>query len=99
MKAATATGVADESAIAALLETSGTGESLLRNTLEHAPIGIAFANRDGCYRHANHAFCAMLESRPYRPASRRAEARAELLAQAGRQFDAGCARAAYRVTA
>ena len=60
MKAATATGVADESAIAALLEASGTGESLFRNTLEHAPIGIAFANRDGCYRHANHAFCAML---------------------------------------
>ena len=45
------------------------------------------------------AFCAMLESRPYRPATRRAEARAELLAQAGRQFDADCARAAYRVTA
>ena len=60
MKAATATGVADESAIAALLEASGTGESLFRNTLEHAPIGIAFANRDGCYRHANRAFCAML---------------------------------------
>jgi HD-GYP domain-containing protein (c-di-GMP phosphodiesterase class II) len=45
------------------------------------------------------AFCAMLESRPYRPATQRADARRELLAQAGRQFDADCARAAYRVTA
>jgi putative nucleotidyltransferase with HDIG domain len=45
------------------------------------------------------AFCAMLESRPYRPATRRATARAELLAQADRQFDAACAWAAYRVTA
>ena len=60
MKTATATGVADESAITALLQTLGSGESLFRNALEHAPIGIAFANRDGCYRHANHAFCAML---------------------------------------
>ena len=45
------------------------------------------------------AFCAMLESRPYRAPARRAHARAELLAQAGRQFDADCAKAAYRVTA
>jgi PAS domain S-box-containing protein len=60
MKAATATGVADEAAVATLLETSAPGESLFRNTLEHAPVGIAFANRDGSYRHANRAFCAML---------------------------------------
>ena len=60
MKAATATGVAEATTVTALLETPAPGESLFRNTLEHAPIGIAFANRDGCYRHANHAFCAML---------------------------------------
>jgi len=60
MKTATATGVADEAAVAALLETSAPGESLFRNTLEDAPVGIAFANRDGSYRHANRAFCAML---------------------------------------
>jgi PAS domain S-box-containing protein len=60
MKAATATGVADEAAVATLLESGGAGESLFRNTLEHAPVGIAFANRDGSYRHANRAFCAML---------------------------------------
>jgi PAS domain S-box-containing protein len=60
MKAATVTGVADEAAVAALLETPVPGESLFRNTLEHAPVGIAFANRDGSYRHANRTFCAML---------------------------------------
>jgi putative nucleotidyltransferase with HDIG domain len=45
------------------------------------------------------AFCAMLEARPYRAPLRPAAARAELLAEAGRQFDAACAQAAYRVTA
>ena len=35
-------------------------ETLFRNTVEHAPVGIAFANRDGGFRHANLAFCAML---------------------------------------
>jgi HD-GYP domain-containing protein (c-di-GMP phosphodiesterase class II) len=45
------------------------------------------------------AYCAMIEARPYRPPRRPAAARAELLAQAGSQFDAECARAAYRVTA
>src|SRR6185312_9799630 len=35
-------------------------EALFRNTVEHAPIGIAFANRDGSFRHGNRAFCAML---------------------------------------
>jgi PAS domain S-box-containing protein len=35
-------------------------ETLFRNTIENAPIGIAFANRDGGFRHANLAFCAML---------------------------------------
>jgi len=60
MKAATPTGVADEVTVAALLESPAPGESLFRNTLEHAPVGIAFANRDGSYRHGNRAFCAML---------------------------------------
>ncbi len=47
----------------ALLESGGAPahvETLFRNTVEHAPIGIAFANRDGTYRHCNRAFCAML---------------------------------------
>ena len=35
-------------------------ETLFRNTVEHAPVGIAFANRDGTYRHCNRSFCAML---------------------------------------
>jgi putative nucleotidyltransferase with HDIG domain len=44
------------------------------------------------------AFCAMIERRPYRAPRPRAAARAELLEQAGRQFDPVCAGAAYRVT-
>jgi PAS domain S-box-containing protein len=35
-------------------------ETLFRNTVEGAPVGIAFADRDGRYRHCNRAFCAML---------------------------------------
>ncbi|HXO65830.1 MAG TPA: PAS domain S-box protein [Steroidobacteraceae bacterium] len=35
-------------------------ETLFRNTIDNAPIGIGFANRDGGFRHANLAFCAML---------------------------------------
>jgi PAS domain S-box-containing protein len=38
----------------------GTVEALLRNTVEDAPVGIAFAGRDGRYRHCNRAFCALL---------------------------------------
>jgi PAS domain S-box-containing protein len=37
-------------------------ERLFRNTVEHAPVGIAFIDRDGRYRHCNRAFCAMLGS-------------------------------------
>lgn len=37
-----------------------TVETLFRNTVENAPIGIAYANPDGGFRHANLAFCAML---------------------------------------
>jgi PAS domain S-box-containing protein len=35
-------------------------EALLRNAVVQAPIGIAFANRDGSYRYCNPAFCSML---------------------------------------
>src|SRR5580658_8176124 len=35
-------------------------ETLFRNTVEDAPVGIAFADREGRYRHCNRAFCAML---------------------------------------
>ncbi|HVN45383.1 MAG TPA: PAS domain S-box protein [Steroidobacteraceae bacterium] len=59
MKSAT-TEVADLTTVSALLEAHVPGDTLFRNTLEHAPIGIAFANRDGNYRHCNRAFCAML---------------------------------------
>jgi PAS domain S-box-containing protein len=52
-------------------DTAGTGlfrvsgaqrpvETLFRNTVEDAPVGIAFANRDGSFRHGNRAFCALL---------------------------------------
>jgi len=60
MKAAGTKDAEDEAVAAALLETPVLSESLFRNTLEHAPVGIAFANRDGSYRHCNRAFCAML---------------------------------------
>ena len=35
-------------------------ETLFRNSVEGAPVGIAFADREGRYRHCNRAFCAML---------------------------------------
>jgi len=35
-------------------------ETLFRNTLEGAPVGIAFADREGRYRYCNRAFCALL---------------------------------------
>ncbi len=38
----------------------GQVEALFRNTVEHAPVGIAFANPDGGFRHCNRAFCSML---------------------------------------
>jgi len=59
----TAADIAAETAAAALLEGPGgarPADTLFRNTLEHAPVGIAFANRDGSFRHCNRAFCAML---------------------------------------
>jgi len=35
-------------------------DALFRNAVEHAPVGIAFANPDGSFRHCNRAFCSML---------------------------------------
>jgi PAS domain S-box-containing protein len=35
-------------------------DTLFRDTVEDAPVGIAFADREGCYRYCNRAFCAML---------------------------------------
>ncbi|GAC1456091.1 MAG: hypothetical protein PVSMB6_13710 [Steroidobacteraceae bacterium] len=35
-------------------------ETLFRHTVEHAPVGIGFANRDGSFRHGNRALCALL---------------------------------------
>jgi PAS domain S-box-containing protein len=35
-------------------------EALFRNAVEQAPVGIAFASRDGSYRHCNEAFCQLL---------------------------------------
>ena len=35
-------------------------EALFRNAVEQAPVGIAFANRDGSYRHCNDSFCQLL---------------------------------------
>jgi putative two-component system response regulator len=45
------------------------------------------------------AFCAMIEPRPYRSPRSTAAAGAELLAQAGLQFDDACARATFRACA
>jgi PAS domain S-box-containing protein len=39
-------------------------EALFRNTVEQAPVGIAFASRDGAYRYCNRTFCAMLGFTP-----------------------------------
>jgi HD-GYP domain-containing protein (c-di-GMP phosphodiesterase class II) len=44
------------------------------------------------------AFCAMIEPRPYRLARNEDAARAELLAEAGRQFDPACAEQARRLS-
>jgi len=54
---------AAESGVAALLESGAApalADTLFRNTVDHAPVGIAFADRDGSYCHCNRAFCAML---------------------------------------
>jgi PAS domain S-box-containing protein len=64
MKPAGAADLADEDVgLTALLQRPpglDSVDALFRNTVEHAPVGIAFANRDGSYRHCNRAFCAML---------------------------------------
>jgi PAS domain S-box-containing protein len=64
MKIASAASAADDSAVFTdPMEASGHPrqlEALFRNTVEHAPVGIAFANRDGSFRHCNRAFCSLL---------------------------------------
>jgi PAS domain S-box-containing protein len=63
MKTVSAASVADQTADTGLFKRVGDlrpGEVLFRNTVEHAPIGIAFANRDGTLRHCNAAFCSLL---------------------------------------
>jgi PAS domain S-box-containing protein len=65
MKQASAADLEGESSeVTGLFRVSGDllrpVETLFRNTVENAPIGIAFANRDGSFRHCNRAFCAML---------------------------------------
>jgi PAS domain S-box-containing protein len=66
MKRASAAGSSGElsdTAVVQILtmpEDAAPGESLFRNTIEYAPVGIAFANRNGEYRHVNQAFCRLL---------------------------------------
>jgi PAS domain S-box-containing protein len=60
---AAAAGEISETVVVSMLEAPAAlqpGESLYRNALEHAPVGIAFAEPDGSYRQGNRAFCAML---------------------------------------
>ena len=59
----TASAASESSDVTGLFKIAGDlrpVEALLRNTVEHAPVGIAFANRDGTFRHCNVAFCSML---------------------------------------
>ena len=64
MKTGSAALVAGESSeVAGLFRIAGDVrpvEALFRDTLDQAPVGIAFANRDGSFRHCNRAFCSML---------------------------------------
>jgi len=60
---ADASGGIAESDVAGLLDSPvelPPAELLFRNTVEHAPVGIAFASGDGTYRHGNRAFCTLL---------------------------------------
>ena len=53
----------DSTEVTALLGTGGdfrAVEALFLTALEQAPVGIAFANRDGRFVHCNRAFCSML---------------------------------------
>ena len=51
-----------EQEIEALLEETRPQhvDALFRNTVEDAPVGIAFADRSGRYRYCNRAFCSLL---------------------------------------
>ncbi len=64
MKRASAADLGDESSeVTGLFRISGDVrpvETLFRSTVEHAPVGIGFANRDGSFRHGNRAFCTLL---------------------------------------
>jgi PAS domain S-box-containing protein len=64
MKTSSAALVAGESSeVTGLFRTAGdvgSVEALFRNAVEQAPVGIAFANRDGRLLHCNRAFCSML---------------------------------------
>jgi PAS domain S-box-containing protein len=64
MKTSSTALVADEgSEVTGLFRIAGDVrpvEALFRNAIEQAPVGIAFANRDGSFRHCNRAFCSML---------------------------------------
>jgi PAS domain S-box-containing protein len=64
MKTSSTALVADESSeVTGLFRIAGDVrpvEALFRNAIEQAPVGIAFANRDGSFRHCNRAFCSML---------------------------------------
>jgi PAS domain S-box-containing protein len=52
--------LAEEEAEAVLESNPRQLETLFRNTVEDAPVGIAFVDREGRYLHGNRAFCAML---------------------------------------
>jgi len=55
--------VSESSGVTGLFKIGGDVrpvEALFRNTVEDAPLGIAFANRDGSFRHCNRAFCSLL---------------------------------------
>lgn len=53
-------GLASQEIDALLGESGPRLETLFRSTVEDAPVGIAFADREGRYRYCNRAFCAML---------------------------------------
>ena len=68
MKTSSAALVAGESSeVTGLFRIAGDltpVEALFRNAVEQAPVGIAFAARDGSFRHCNRAFCSMLGFNP-----------------------------------
>jgi PAS domain S-box-containing protein len=60
-------GELSDTAVVRILTAPGdvvSADSLFRNTIEYAPVGIAFADRNGHYRHVNQAFCQLLGYSP-----------------------------------